>query len=111
MTATRYVSRRNARTRLNNSIRIRARTATNQQAQLLPGRITPLNENPPLGRSREAHQNEPESYAVRGSDVGRTDGRTDGRKGRLTDDVERMDGRTDGRMDGQGQTEDRKSVV
>ena len=51
----------------------------------------------------KAHQNEPESYAVRGSDVGRTDGR----EGRLTDDVERMDGRTDGRTGADGRTDGR----
>ena len=91
----------------NNSLRTRARGATNRQAQLLPGRITPLNENPPLGRSREAHQNEPESYAVRGSDVGRTDGRTDGRANSRTTSNGWTDGRTDGRTGTDGWTDGR----
>ena len=39
--------------RKNSGLLKSARGATNRQMQLLPGRITPLNENPSLGRSRE----------------------------------------------------------
>ena len=45
--------------------------------------------------------NEPESYAVRGSDVGRADGRTGRRMdGRADGRTDPADGRTGGRMDG-----------
>ena len=67
--------------------------------QLFPGAITPHNENPSLGALGKLTANEPESCAIRGSDVGRTeDGRTDRQKdgGRMGTDSE---GCVDGRME------------
>ena len=60
------------------------RTAAKPQVQLLPGPITPLNENPSLSRSRESSpQTNPRAWPSGEMPSGG-----------------RMDGRTDGRMDG-----------
>ena len=92
------------------------RAAANPQVQLLPGPITPHNENPSLSRSREAHRKRTRELGLcmgkwRQAD-GRMDGWTaglaalaaewtdgwmDGRWGSLRS---LRNGRTDGRMDG-----------
>ena len=72
--------------------------------QLLPGYITPLNENPSLSRSREAHRKRTRELGPLGK-WRRADGRMDERTGRWTDGRwgslrSLRNGRTDGRMDG-----------
>ena len=57
------------------------RPAAKRKVQLLPGPITPHNENPSLSRSRESSpQTNPRAWpSGEMASGGRTDGRTDGR--------------------------------
>ena len=77
------------------------RIAAKLKVQLLPGPITSLNENPSLVALGKLTANEPESLALWGNGVGRTDGWTKGRTdGRMDGGARSARFGMDGRMDG-----------
>ena len=75
------------------------RSAYHREAQLRPGPIISLNENPSLVALGKLTANEPESLALWGNDVGRTDGQPERENGGT---VGWTEGRIRGRADGWG---------